>query len=336
MFPVHNPNVQAIKSHLHSLFDSKVSLNYLLSQLRPGRFHIYTGTGNTGLTVFANHLIGALAHMRPWSISSNDLLTAPLTNLKTASLLLASNWDTRLEIPAGRMLELLRAGHLVILCAQSLPTVRGVSEELMNASVVYKFPDIKDPRIFTSPPNEGLVNEYLLEKIMFAREVIPTIPPSLKNLLKSVFPEALAPAPALVSTVAPSMLMPESNHKNTIEYAPKFSEIQIHIKCVDTKNLADSFTVGVDPDSNGFIVKLIQPLLKSTAITYISSTEELERYFHLYFTAASKSIDSHETVCFTVPYFPRVTIPLKKAKKYLGDFTMQVNWLCEDWPVLVD
>jgi hypothetical protein len=318
-----NPNKMAAKKYLTSLFDSKVTYNYVISTLRPGRFHVYTGSGNAGWNLFVNHLIGALAHMRPWSISTPDLLTTPLSNLKNASLLIASNWDERTAIPVDRMLELLRAGHLVVLCSPSAPHLSHESNELKGATTVHAFQDHENNLLFNDQPNEALVADALLEDIIFAREAVFSKPPAKM-------------------TNALAELSPLQEIRNKVVYAPedaevppakKASEIHITMNYADpSSKSSDSLTIAVDPHSNGFLVTLQQPYTKSSA-TINLACEGLFDYLERYFTAAPYSILSYETVVFNVPIFPQVTLRLSGVKDYLEELQDQVEWLCEDWPL---
>jgi hypothetical protein len=312
------------------------SLDYLLSRMTLGQLHIWVGNGNNGKTTFSGILNTALYSLKGVRLHARQLLESP-SHIPAGNRLLIvedSDWegtDQRMRVES--LLELLLAGHTIILISQTLPVLEAgdaaTLELLLERTHVLRFKSQ-----FTNSTENAAEHKHIAEPCIPTRTMAEYINRKFSTV------DLLMPTPnhfkkmhrqlRLLAEIVPATASIASSPRLD---AAANTAISIILQHKDTSRRDDVLRIDIDPDSDGFLVEFAQNYIGSVVKT-VMTFEALGVYLRIFFHAAEQDEDGYEHVQFNVPLFSSVCVPIFEAYDYASEnLGEQISFLMEgDWP----
>jgi hypothetical protein len=357
------------REHIRRYFLSKRLARYVISNLKPGQFHIWVGDGSNGKTTFAQIVKNALSTMNPACCSTQEILHRPIEGFGEHRLLITHDWDDTCVIPAQRVQALLDKGFTVIIETNTLPIIRDPTCNLLSATHVIPFKSkFVRHNLYANPAENIFFAEtscfpsntimlYLRDKIDNAKNNVQAVrkPKCVSRQMEQLVmlaehsvdilvgindekmknnSAAAAPKPAVTE---PKLVIEEDQEQaeelEEEEYEERhYSPVSIILQHKDKSRPDDTLLIEVDPDSDGFYVTFSQNYLGSE-VTSRMTVDDLYDYLLMFFNASKYDEDGYRYAQFNVPLFPSTLVRIGRASVYVSHIlSSQIDWLTPDWP----
>lgn len=158
------------RKYLRPYLSSK-HMRYLLTNLKPGNFHIWVGSGSNGKTTFAK-VVAQMMNGR--YVNHDSLLKTPINNFRRSQVLIVDGDDCP-TLPASRLNDLLDAGFLILMTGNTLPILHDPNANFWARTHAIRFrstftatlPDPANHKYGKDHlPPVNLMTNYLREEMM--------------------------------------------------------------------------------------------------------------------------------------------------------------------------